>query len=217
MEKTVLCTWAMDVWFPSLIYGKQSRDLFGFQSCCIRFLIPVALHVSCLFEIEKHFRHALWSCLRNAAQAELTAWAVRNFAKWNSAIKIRTINVWREFSCGIVFFLMFSSVPFSEWGHACGQLMSGSFGWLNNCDPAVVQELLSCPAAMPGSSPTPQLLEPCSSWPGRLQGVDLATRDELVSPGPAQSRWSTWGCSLPSSSHCSLNHPIPCLHLRVSP
>lgn len=102
--------------------------------CCVQFLTPVALHVSCLFEIEKHFRHALCCWPGNTAQAELTAWAVRTFLSEIQRSNSETINAWREFSCGIVVFLMFSNVPFSEWGHACGQLRSGCFGWLSNCD-----------------------------------------------------------------------------------
>lgn len=66
---------------------RHTEQIFEFQS--LLHSVPVALHVSCLFEIEKHFRHALWCWPGNTAQAELTAWAVRNFSKWNSAIKIR--------------------------------------------------------------------------------------------------------------------------------
>lgn len=43
-----------------------------------------------------------------------------------------------------------------------------------------VQELLSCPAATQGSSaPRPQLLEPCSPWPGGCREL-FGPGDELV-------------------------------------
>lgn len=217
METTVLCTWATAICFPSLIYGTQSNDLFEFQS--LLHSIPDSHGTACILFIwdRKTFQ---------ACPVEL-AWEMLLGLSWQHGqrgtflheiqqSKSETINAWREFSCGIVYFLMFSNLPFSQWGHACGQLMSGFFGWLNNCDLGVVQELLPCPAPTQGSSPhTPQQLEPCSPWPGRLQGVCLAPREELVSmltqtlPGLAQSRCSTCGDSLASSSPCCWTIPYP--------
>lgn len=174
--------------------------------CCVQFLTPVALHVSCLLEIEKHFRHALCSWPGNTAQAELTAWAVRTFLSEIQRSNSETINAWREFSCGIVVFLMFSNVPFSEWGHACGQLASGCFGWLSNCDLGEWCRSCSPPCRAPlPPEPAAGALQPMarqaaeSVWPPEMS---CECADPVTLPGPAQGRCSTCGGSLASSSLC---------------
>lgn len=122
--------------------------------CCIWFLTAVALHVSCLFEIEKHFKHALWSWPGNTAQAELTAWAVRNFCKWNSTIKTRN----KKCLKGIFLWNSGFSDALQRALLCVGSCLWTADVWLlwlaeQLQSRRVVQKLLSCPAAMQGSSP----------------------------------------------------------------
>lgn len=110
---------------------------------------------------------------------------------------------------------MFSNAPFSEWGHACGQLMSGFFGWLNNCSlgewwKSCSAVLLPCKAPLP---PHPSCWSPaahgqagCRECVWRRAGE---CADPVALPGPAQSRCSTRGGSLPSSSPCCWTMPYP--------
>lgn len=112
---------------------------------------------------------------------------------------------------------MFSNVPFS---HACGKVMSGFFGWLNNCSLGEWCESCS-PALLPCKAPVPPDPSCWSLQPMARQAAGsvfghqrwAGGRDDPVALlGLAQSRCSTCstcGGSLPSSSPCCWTIPYP--------